>query len=649
MSPKLGKRGNQVKRPDLKRHSKKNKFKKPKSSFKNFKSGKSNVPSISNVSTKTNLKSNFVEVSIANQKSKALVDTGSSLSCIHQSLLSKIDSDFQNLKPSQHTHVMGVSGHLLRVKGTVTLNLKIGENNFPQTFHVFDNIQHPLIIGIDFLTKYKCKIDFETLQFESSINCISINVATAIPLGLARVKKTIVLKPYSQSLVPIRLSKMSHNEVAILEEVPSLRDKNVALGRTIVRSEQGEACCLLMNPLPFEVCIKLNTVVGKLSPIHEHSIKALDKEDKTGSSKLQGKCPNVNSISEVKVAEILDDLGITIDSPLLTADQKAKLQYFIANNRDMFAKDTSELGCTNLHFHSIDTGDAPPQRQPPYRASPTAKKEIEAQVSDMLANDIIEPSDSMWAAPVILCKKRDNTYRFAIDFRRLNAVTKPINFPLPKFDDVVDSVAEQNSKIFTVLDLKSGFHQIPLDPQTRHKTAFVTHDGNYQFKRLPYGLRNAPICFQNVMTQVLRGINFKFALVYVDDIMVHSANFDEHLNHLSTIFQRLREANLKLQPKKCKFATDRVEYLGHFFTSQGIEVNPSKIESVKSFPQPKTQKNVREFLGLCNYYRKFIAKFAEIAAPLNNLLKQDTEFVWSEQCESSFNTLKEKNSPLHQS
>ena len=167
----------------------------------------------------------------------------------------------------------------------------------------------------------------------------------------------------------------------------------------------------------------------------------------------------------------------------------------------------------------------------------------------------------------------------------------------------MDSVGENDSKIFTVLDLKAGFHQIPLDEETKHKTTFVTHSSCYFFKRLPYGLRNAPVAFQCVMAHVLQGINFKYALVYVDDILIHSANFDEHLVHLQNVFDRLGEANLKLQPKKCQFAAKRVEYWGHYFSRNGIEVNPAKIHAVETFPAPKTRKQLKSYLGLTNYYR----------------------------------------------
>lgn len=240
-----------------------------------------------------------------------------------------------------------------------------------------------------------------------------------------------------------------------------------------------------------------------------------------------------------------------------------------------------------MHYHRIETGDNPPQKQYPYRVGLEQKREIEKQVKDLLDNDLIEPSDSYYAAPVILCRKKYNTYRMAIDYRRLNVITIPQNYPLPRFEDVVDCVSNNRSKIFSVLDFKAGFHQIPLDAETKHKSTFTTHIGNFNYKRLPYGLRNAPVAFQGLMCTVLKDINFKFTLVYVDDILVNSADVEQYLKHLQIVFDRLREANLKLQPKKCKLATKRVEYLGHFFSSEGIEVNPRIIESVKSFPKPK--------------------------------------------------------------
>ena len=234
---------------------------------------------------------------------------------------------------------------------------------------------------------------------------------------------------------------------------------------------------------------------------------------------------------------IADELGISSNEPDLTKNEKLRLYEFIAKNRSTFAKDTSELVGCNMHKHKIITGQAPPQHKRPYRVSPKIKHLIDEQIDDMLKNDIIEPSDSYWAAPV--CKKKDGTYRFAVDYRDLNAVTEPINFPLPRLEDVIDSVGESNSKVFTVLDLKAGFHQIFLYDETKHKTTFITHRGCYSFKRIPYGIKNGAIAFQTLMSRVLDSINFKYALVYIDDILIHSANFEEHLVHLQAVFDRI--------------------------------------------------------------------------------------------------------------
>lgn len=212
--------------------------------------------------------------------------------------------------------------------------------------------------------------------------------------------------------------------------------------------------------------------------------------------------------------------------------------------------------------------------------------------------------------------------RFCVDYRRLNSVTEPECFPLPRLEDVFDTIGNSKAKIFSVLDLRSGFWQIPLDPETKHKTAFVTHHGIFQFKRL-------------------QGLNWKFVLVYVDDILLFSDTFENHLHHLQLLFDRLRSANLKLKPSKCKFALQKVNYLGHIISKDEIEVNPEKIAVVKFFPKPKNQKQVRSFLGLCNYYRRFILGYSKITNPLNQLLHKNKPFKWTSECTTAFEKLKD--------
>lgn len=219
-------------------------------------------------------------------------------------------------------------------------------------------------------------------------------------------------------------------------------------------------------------------------------------------------------------------------------------------------------------------------------------------------------------------------------------MTKPISFPLPQLQDVFDAMANVGPSYFTLLDLRSGYHQMPLDPATKHKSSFVTHSGQYQYLRLPFGLMNAPATFQALMATVFRGLTFQNVMVYIDDIVVYSQTWNDHMKHLKQIFDRLKEANLKLHPGKCKFGLRKILYLGHVMSREGIEVDKKKVELVERYPTPKNQKELRSFLGLAVYYRKFVSNFSKIATPLHRLLKKDMEYTWDSDCEEAFSLLK---------
>ena len=210
-------------------------------------------------------------------------------------------------------------------------------------------------------------------------------------------------------------------------------------------------------------------------------------------------------------------------------------------------------------------------------------------VDEMLEDGIIEPSSTVWNSPVVMIKKRDNTYSFAVDYRKLNKITESISHPLPQLECVFDTIGQAKTRIFSTLDLASGFWHIPMDPSTRHKAAFITHNGVYEWTRMPFGLKNVPMIFQMVMSQVLRELNWKHVLCYIDDILVFSSNFQEHLCHLDIVFSKLREAGLTLKSEKCHFEVDKVLYLGHIITNEGVQVDSSKTDAVHTFPRPKRQ------------------------------------------------------------
>jgi hypothetical protein len=240
---------------------------------------------------------------------------------------------------------------------------------------------------------------------------------------------------------------------------------------------------------------------------------------------------------------------------------------------------------------------------------------------------------------VLLVKKKDGSARLCVDFRPLNKLTTKDSYPLPRISDILDRVG--NAQFYTLLDLHSAYHQIPVAVEDREKTAMVTPDGLYQFNVLPFGLCNAPATFQRLIDVVLGDLKWSIAIAYLDDVILLGDTFEQHQERLRLVLEAIRRAQLTLKPSKCSFAMSSVLILGHLVTRDGVKPDPEKIRAVRDFPKPRKVKDVRSFLGLCSYYRNFVCDFARIAGPINQLLRKDTPFLWGEEQETAFERLKE--------
>lgn len=274
----------------------------------------------------------------------------------------------------------------------------------------------------------------------------------------------------------------------------------------------------------------------------------------------------------------------------------------------------------------------------PYRYSPTQKDGIERQVKDMLHNGIIQPSSSPFASPVILVKKKDGSWRFCVDYRHLNALTIKNKYPLPIVDELLDEL--HGAIYFSKLDMKFGYHQIRLKVADEHKTTFKTHSGHWEFKVMPFGLTNAPATFQAAMNTLFESLLRKTVLIFMDDILFFSKTLEDHKKHLQEVFDILKSNNLYLKQSKCSFAKAKIEYLGHVISRAGVATTPDKIEAVREWEPPLDAKQLRSFLGLAGYYRKFIKDYGLISKPLTDLLKKNVQFVWTSPHQQCFETLK---------
>ncbi|GJZ37300.1 putative reverse transcriptase domain-containing protein [Tanacetum coccineum] len=308
---------------------------------------------------------------------------------------------------------------------------------------------------------------------------------------------------------------------------------------------------------------------------------------------------------------------------------------------EVFPKDLPGIPPTRQVEFQIDLipGAATVARAP-YRLAPSETKELSDQLKELSDKGFIRPSSSPWGAPVLFVKKKDGSFRMCIDYRELNKLTVKNRYPLPRIDDLFDQL--QGSSIYSKIDLRSGYHQLRVREEDIPKTAFRTRYGHYEFQVMPFGLTNAPAVFMDLMNRVCKPYLDKFVIVFIDDILIYSKNKQEHAEHLKLILELLKKEQLYAKFSKCEFWIPKVQFLGHVIDSQGIHVDPAKIESVKDWASPKSATEIRQFLGLAGYYRRFIKGFSKIAKPMTKLTQKKVKFDWGDKAEIAFQLIKHK-------
>lgn len=320
----------------------------------------------------------------------------------------------------------------------------------------------------------------------------------------------------------------------------------------------------------------------------------------------------------------------------LSLEERKQLQELVETH---FNKASPTLGRVDRVKHTIDTGNAPAIKQRYYAISPARQKLVNDELDKMLELGIVEPSHSDWSSPILLVDKPDGSKRFCVDFRKVNAVSKKDAYPLPHVTSILDRL--RDARYLSSLDIKSAYWQIPLDASSKEKTAFtIPGRGLFHFVTMPFGLCNAPATWQRFVDNVLGPELEPNVFIYLDDIIVVTSSFQKHIEILSEIFKRLREANLTLNKEKCKFCRPELRYLGYVVSEQGLRVDPEKVQAIVDLPIPRSQKEVRQFSGTASWYRRFIPNFATRMYPLTCLLKKKKSFVWTEEAQEAFNDIK---------
>lgn len=476
--------------------------------------------------------------------------------------------------------------------------------------HVFDGL-----IGLDNLKLLNARLDFVNSKLLTPNFTIPIQYQPSTQKFLFK----ITLQAHCRSVTKIPVNRQNGEII-----IPKQNIGNCEIPETLSFSKNGMALVEILNKTDNDVTLTLTEPIKTIS-FNENDYE-LFSMDMTNS----------------KICE-KSDIQNFLRTSHMNEEEREQIVKLCRKYSDIFHTENIPLTFTNQIKHPIKTKDEIPVYTKSYRYPFVHKPEVQRQINSMLDQGIIRPSNSPWSSPIwIVPKKTDASgkkkWRIVIDYRKLNEKTVDDRYPLPNITDVLDKLGRCN--YFTTLDLASGFHQIEMNPEDITKTAFNVENGHYEFVRMPFGLKNAPATFQRVMDNVLRGLQNEFCLVYLDDIIIMSASLQEHLVHLTKVFQRLRETNFKIQLDKSEFLRREVAYLGHIVTPEGVKPNPEKIAAIKKYPIPTTTKEIKSFLGLLGYYRKFIKDFARLTKPLTLCLKKDAKIQHTPQFVKCFEDCK---------
>ena len=541
-----------------------------------------------------------------------------------------------------HIQPVTVDGKPIPLLGTLDLEVELNGTKVIHTFFVTTGTHILPILGLDFMRRMeKLEINFchgGEITFGQLRSDPVIGEKPASPavrqIGQISVQlsQDVIIPPRHEKIVTGKLVMEDSSRFALLNAETLLVEpyhgegEKLVWGRSLVTAQEGMVPVRVCNPSTAELVLPAGRSIGAAEFLPDNPLVAVVSEDI-----MTADCGGGNSSEEVmsRLEEYAE----------VTSEERKLLRNFLIQHKEAFSLH-GELGRYDGKLFKIDTGDAAPIRCMPRPVPHHKKVEIDKQIDDMLQKGLIQPTNSEWASPILMVKKKDGTLRFCIDYRRLNDITKHDSFPLPNINDCLASLGE-SCGYFSSLDLASGYWQMGMEEEAQEKAAFTTHRGLFKPLVQPFGPKGGVAHFSRVMDSLLGSLQWKVLLIYLDDILIFGKDFQEHLDRLAVVLQTLIRANLKLKPSKCHLFRKSVKFLGHIISTEGIQPDPVKLEAVTQWPVPVSKDGVQSFLGFVSYYRRYVKNFSLLAEPLINLTRKNVKFRWDADCEGAFKKLRD--------
>ena len=514
------------------------------------------------------------------------------------------------------------------VLGSIDLDFKIQGMKITQEFLVVSDLNRSMILGRDFLDRQKARIYFDLKKLRLNNTYVPLDFDAHIS-ALARASQNVTMKPQTMYLMDAKLKENSYFEdgeytfepidQGFLWDQPELK-----ITPGLVNLKERRLPVQVINTSNKTLRVKKGCILGKIGQAHPVEV------NDTHVTK-----PTV--VSDEEFSELIK----------VEPDRKKEVEELLLANKDIFAFSDRDLKATDLITADVETGDHAPVNVRPYRIPQHDKEAVGKTIDELLDAGLIERSASKWSFPIVMVDKKPEApglpckRRMCIDFRKLNDIIQPRSHPLPLIDDLLSEL--HGCTYFSTIDLRSGFHQIPLSQDAREKCAFAcTFKGKYQFRVLPFGLKTAPFIFQRMVGRLLEGLE-AFAVAYIDDILIFTkGSLTDHLDKIQQVFERLRKHNLSLKLSKCQWATQEITYLGFKVSTKGVAPDESKVAAIRNLKPPETTREIRSLIGMVSYYRRLVPRFAELSEPLVAMTRKHARFKWTPECQRAFDLIKQQ-------
>ena len=604
----------------------------------------------------------WVQLKAGEHETPAFIDSGCNVELIDPSVLSQVMEKVDVLVLKEPGRLRMGNGTYSQTYGRVIL--PVGTTNGKRkvmTEFIIASVGMPLVIGKNFIKRNGCVMNGKKMTFsiDGDETTDDMHCPAAMPqFYKIKVAEAVVIPPRCEMIVPGRVEGKANFTAGIVEERERpICNGDIALSKMLVNPTKPMVPLRVANLSSEPQRLYKDMVVGTCEEVEGVSDPVnLGNEDDDEESEDEGgedgkvEIP-IRSKTHLRLRQKLRGKESEEELPehvrgvaeefeeRLTPEQNAKARDLLFNYKDQFNESKRKLSSTNKVKHTMTMKSDRIVKLRPRRVPLAKLPALKNELDDMIEAGVIEPSCSAWASPIVTADKKDGSLRVCVDYREVNDLTVKDSYPLPRIDDSLDALS--GAKWFSTLDLRSGYWQVKMDPKDKEKTAFTSPYGLYQFTTMPFGLANAPSTFQRLMDLVLAGLHWEACLIYLDDVIVFGRTFEEHLERLRSVLERFKEANLQLNPSKCHLFQSQVECLGFIVSANGVATDPEKTKAVRDWPTPRSASDVRSFIGLCSYYRRFVKGFATIAAPLYRLTQKGVDFEWAPDCEAAFNELKD--------